>query len=95
MKGGLLHGLSAAVLGQVTFANGVPSVSNYRVAKADDTPIIAVTIVSGKAPTAAAPGGFGETGVPCVAPAIANAFAKLTKTRLRSLSFYPGASMGD
>lgn len=98
MEGGLLHGLSAAMWGQVTFANGVPSVSNfsnYRVAKAGDTPAIAVTIVGGTGPTAAAPGGVGETGVPCVAPAIANAFAKLTKTRLRTLPFYPGASMGD
>ncbi len=98
MEGGLPHGLSAAMLGQVIFANGVPSVShfsNYRVAKAGDTAIIAVTIVSGTGPTAAAPGGVGETAVPCVDPAIANAFAKLTKTRLRTLPFYPGASMGD
>jgi len=34
---------------------------------------------------AIAVGGVGETGVPCIAPAIANAYAKLTGTRVRAL----------
>ena len=41
----------------------------------------------------AAPGGVGETGVPCVAPAIANAWAKLSGQRIRTLPFYSGATM--
>jgi len=94
MQGGVVHGLSAALWGQVTFANGVPSVNNfnnYRVMRLSDMPAISVTIV----PSTAAPGGVGETGVPCVAPALANAYAKLTGTRVRTLPFYPGATMGD
>jgi len=33
--------------------------------------------------------------VPPIAPAVANAYAKLTGTRLRSLPFFPGAGMSD
>jgi isoquinoline 1-oxidoreductase subunit beta len=44
-------------------------------------------------PSTAAPGGVGETGVPCVAPAVANAWARLTGTRVRTLPFSPGATM--
>ena len=36
-------------------------------------------------PSTAAPGGIGETGVPCVAPALANAYANLTGKRIRTL----------
>jgi isoquinoline 1-oxidoreductase beta subunit len=36
-------------------------------------------------PRAAAPGGVGEPGVPPIAPAIANAWARLTGVRKRSL----------
>jgi isoquinoline 1-oxidoreductase beta subunit len=94
IQGGINHGLSATLWGQVTFANGVPNVNNfnnYRVLKLQEMPPVSVTIV----PSAAAPGGIGETGVPCVAPAVANAYAKLTGTRVRTLPFYPGATMGD
>ena len=98
MQGGILHGLSAALWGQVLFSAGVPNVSNfnnYRVAKMNDTPAIQVSIVNGTGANAAAPGGVGETGVPCLAPAVANAYARLTGTRLRTLPFFPGATMGD
>ncbi len=57
-----------------------------------DMPQVALAIV----PSTEAPGGVGETGVPCVVPAVANAWAKLTGTRLRKLPFYPCAKMrGD
>ena len=54
-------------------------------------PVVSVKIVS----STAAPGGVGETGVPCVAPAVANAWAKLTGVRVRTLPFFPGATMSD
>ncbi|MBI1198080.1 MAG: molybdopterin-dependent oxidoreductase [Phenylobacterium sp.] len=93
IQGGVIHGLSAAMWGQVLFAGGkanVTNFNNYRLAKAGDVPDIKVSIVASEA----APGGVGETGVPCVAPAMANAYAKLTGQRLRKLPFYPGATMG-
>lgn len=94
MQGGLLHGMSAAMWHQQTFVGGKAQVTNfnrYPVVKMGNMPEIAVKIVS----STAAPGGVGETGVPCVAPALANAWAKLTGTRLRTLPFYPGRTMGD
>ena len=94
MQGGVAHGLSAAMWGQVLFKAGVPQVSNfnqYRLVKLADMPTVSVKIIDSNA----APGGVGETGVPCVAPAVANAFAKLTGNRVRSLPFYPGATMED
>lgn len=94
VMGGIAHGLSAALWGQVTFVNGVTNVknfSNYRMARMGDMPQVSVKIV----PSTQSPGGVGETGVPCVAPAIANAYARLTGTRVRTLPFAPGATMGD
>jgi isoquinoline 1-oxidoreductase beta subunit len=94
MQGGLLHGLSAAMWHQQTFINGKAQISNfnrYPIVKINQAPDIAVKIVT----STEAPGGVGETGVPCVAPAIANAWAKLTGVRLRTLPFYPGRTMGD
>ena len=94
IQGGIAHGISAPMWGEVKFVKGVPQVSNfnrYRMLKISEMPEVAVKIVT----STEAPGGVGETGVPCVAPAIANAWAKLTATRLRTLPLYPGATMGD
>ena len=95
IQGGIAHGISATMWGGVTFVKGVPQVSNfntYRMLKIAEMPDVAVKIVT----SSESPGGVGETGVPCVAPAITNAWAKLTATRLRTLPLYPGsATMGD
>ena len=94
IQGGVAHGLSATLWGEVKFAAGVPSVrnfSNYRMMRRAEMPLVSVAIV----PSTAAPGGVGETGVPCLAPAVANAYAKLTGNRVRTLPFYPGATMSD
>ncbi|MEI8177814.1 molybdopterin cofactor-binding domain-containing protein [Aestuariivirga sp.] len=97
MQGGLVHGIYSALYSRVTFAKGVPSVqnfSNYRVLTPRDMPKVTVDILQGD-PTTAAPGGIGEAGVPCVAPAIANAYARLTGKRVRELPFHPGMTMSD
>ena len=94
VQGGIAHGLSAALWGQVTFAAGAPNVvnfSNYRVLRLKEMPPVAITIVA----STAAPGGVGDTGGPCVAPALSNAYDKLTNNRVRTLPFYPGATMSD
>ena len=94
VQGGVAHGLSATLWGQALFKNGVPNLinfSNSRVLRRSEMPVVSVKIVS----STAAPGGVGETGVPCVAPAVANAWARLTGVRVRTLPFFPGATMSD
>jgi len=39
-------------------------------------------------------GGVGELGVPTLAPALANAVFKLCGQRVRTLPFFPNATMG-
>ena len=93
MQGGIAHGLAAAMWHQATFVAGVPKVrnfNNYPYLKLQTMPTVSIKLVT----STAAPGGVGETAVPVVAPAVANAWAKLTNTRLRSLPFYPGTTMG-
>jgi isoquinoline 1-oxidoreductase beta subunit len=41
------------------------------------------------------PSGIGEPGVPPLAPALANAYARLTGIRVRTLPFFPGSGMSD
>ncbi len=94
LQGGLVHGLSAALWGQVTFVNGMAQVrnfDNYRLLRMAEMPVVKSTIIQ----SSASPGGVGETPVPVVAPALANAIANLTGTRLRNLPLYPGANMGE
>lgn len=93
MQGGIFHGLSAALWGQVTFTGGKASArnfSNYRVLRMNEAPVISVRIVQTGAPL----GGVGEPGVPPIAPAVANAYARLTGTRVRALPFFSGGRMG-
>ena len=93
LQGGLIHGLNATLWQQAIFNNGVAATRNYdtyKVARLNDVPVIATAIV----PSNAAPGGVGETGVPCVAPAICNAWATLTGQRLRTLPLFPGSTLG-
>jgi isoquinoline 1-oxidoreductase beta subunit len=95
MQGGIIQGISAALWGQTTFTNGRASSSNFsntRVLRMKETPAIQVQVIqSGLANL----GGVGEVGVPVVAPALANAWARLTGNRVRTLPFFPAAnSMG-
>ena len=84
MQGGIVHGMTAALWGHMNFSRGVASPHNfdeYRMTRMRDMPVIAVSIM----PSTDAPGGVGEPGVPPIAPAIANAWARLTGTRKRAL----------
>jgi isoquinoline 1-oxidoreductase beta subunit len=94
LQGGIIQGISAALWGQTTFSSGRASsrnFSNTRVLRMRETPSITVRIISSGLGNL---GGIGEVGVPLAAPAIANAHARLTGTRVRTLPFFPGAGMG-
>jgi isoquinoline 1-oxidoreductase beta subunit len=92
MQGGIVHGLSAALWGQVTFTQGVANQTNfnkYRSLRLSEMPDVTVKILPNQNP----PTGVGEPGVPPVAPALANAYARLTGVRVTTLPFFPGATM--
>jgi isoquinoline 1-oxidoreductase subunit beta len=84
VESSVVFGLSAALAGAITFANGQPQQSNfgdYPVLRMAQAPQVDTIIM----PSAAPPEGMGEPAVPPVAPAVANAVFKLTGQRLRSL----------
>jgi len=94
MQGGFIQGISSALWGQTTWASGKASsrnFSNTRVLRMAETPAITVQIIQSGMSNL---GGVGEAGVPLAAPAIANAYARLTGTRVRTLPFFPAATMG-
>jgi isoquinoline 1-oxidoreductase beta subunit len=91
MQGGMVHGLASILWGQVKFANGVADVKNfnrYRMLLMREMPQTTVTIVKSGTPT----GGTGEPATPPIGPAVANAYAKLTGIRVRSLPMFPNAA---
>ena len=100
LTGGIVHGLNAALYGQQTFTNGAAQANNFnrsRMIRLGEMPRVDVTIIpapSGGTSRTVNIGGAGELGVPTLAPALANAYAKLTGVRVRSLPFFPGAQMG-
>ena len=78
--------MSGALKEEISFASGAVQQSNfhdYQVIRQNELPLIQVKVIV----TDNAPGGVGECGLPPVAPAIANAVAKLTGKRLRHLPF--------
>ena len=94
VQGGIAHGLSAALWGQVTFDHGRASArnfSNYRVLRMGEMPLVSVKVIQ----SGEAIGGIGEVAVPPIGPAVANALFALTGQRVRSLPFFPGATMGE
>ena len=86
MEGGIGFGLSAALWSEVTLVQGRVQERNfddYRPLRIMEMPAVEVHIV----PSGAAPTGVGEPGVPPIAPAVANAFFRLTAQRVRRLPF--------
>ncbi|MGO9172821.1 MAG: molybdopterin cofactor-binding domain-containing protein [Rhodomicrobium sp.] len=86
MEGGVGFGLSAALFGAIDLKDGRVVQSNfdsYRQLRINEMPRVEVHIV----PSAQHPTGVGEPGVPPIAPAVANAWAKLTGARVRDLPF--------
>ncbi len=84
IEGGIIYGLTAALYGRVSFANGRAEQHNfdsYRLLGLADAPSIAVTIIASDA----APGGVGEPGTPPIAAAVANAIFAAGGGRRRDL----------
>ena len=85
MEGGVIWGLSAAVSGRASFAGGWGVERNFDTQPLmglADAPEIETVILTNPAHPL---GGVGEAGVPCAAPALANAVAASGGRRLRDL----------
>ena len=84
--GAVVFGLGNALTERITFKNGLVQQANYNdylVPKMNEIPRIHIELLpSGTRPTA-----VGQTAAVLVAPAIANAFAKLSGKRLRHMPF--------
>jgi isoquinoline 1-oxidoreductase beta subunit len=89
IEGGIIWGLSSALMGQITFKNGAAQQSSYRdfeVARMKDAPEIEVHIVPSER---SEPSGMGEPPVPPIVPAIVNAVFAATGKRIRRLPIRP------
>jgi isoquinoline 1-oxidoreductase beta subunit len=85
VEGGLLFGLSAAAWGEVVLGDRGEIVTQnfdrYPLVRMRSVPAIEVHLID----STESPTGVGEVSVPSVAPALANAIAALTDTRIREL----------
>jgi isoquinoline 1-oxidoreductase beta subunit len=84
LEGGVVFGLSAALHGEITIANGRVEQSNfndYRVQRLSECPRIETYLIA----SGEEPGGVGETGTACIAAAVCNAIHAATGKRIRSL----------
>lgn len=86
IEGAVIQGLSTAMFNAQILTQGAPSRRNfdtYRMAKLNEAPVQIVTQIIQS--DQAKKGGVGEPGLPPIAPAIANALAKLNNVRYRDL----------
>jgi isoquinoline 1-oxidoreductase beta subunit len=93
IEGGVVFGLSAALKGEITIAQGAAQQTNfdgYDLVRMPEAPTVEVHMVESGADL----GGIGEPGVPPIAPAVANAVFAATGIRLRKLPFDLSAAEG-
>jgi isoquinoline 1-oxidoreductase beta subunit len=84
MESGIVFGLTALLYGEITFEHGRVRQRNfhdYPMLRIHEMPTVEVHIV----PSSEKMGGVGETGVPPIAPAVANAVFAITGKRIRRL----------
>lgn len=84
LQSGVIFGLSAAMFGEITFANGAVEQTNfhqYEAVRMGQSPKIHVKVLEGGGPIR----GVGEPGTPPAAPALANAIFNATGQRIREL----------
>lgn len=88
IRGGVIMGLSAALLEEVRFRGGGVESSNFKdypILRMSDAPQVEVHILKSGEPM----GGVGEPGLPPIAPAVANGVFRATGLRLRELPLTP------
>lgn len=86
IESGIVFGLSSA-MGKISFKDGEVRQNNfhdYPILRINQTPAIETHIIDSDEN----PGGVGELGVPCVAPALANAMYQATGERIKSLPMF-------
>jgi isoquinoline 1-oxidoreductase subunit beta len=86
VSGGMVYGLSAAIRGEITFADGMVEQQNfwdYEPLRMVECPPITVQVLENLGHIT----GVGEPGTPPAAPALGNAIFALTGQRLRDLPF--------
>jgi isoquinoline 1-oxidoreductase subunit beta len=84
MESGIVYGLTAALYGEITIADGAVVQSNfhdYPLLRFDEMPDVETHIINGGGPM----GGAGEPSTPGIAPALTNAIFAATGVRIRSL----------
>jgi isoquinoline 1-oxidoreductase len=95
VDGAIAMGVGGALFEQIEFADGKIAsnrLSNYRVPRFADMPVIETVLLDRKDLT---PAGAGETPIMAVAPAIGNAIFDATGQRIRSLPMTPGNKMPE
>jgi isoquinoline 1-oxidoreductase beta subunit len=89
LESAITYGLSAALYGEITYADGKPQQANfdtYQVIRMQESPLVEAHIL----PSKEAPSGVGEPGLPPIAPAVGNAIFALTQKRVRRLPMIRG-----
>ena len=84
VESGIVYGLTAALYGEISIANGAVEQSNfhdYSSLRMSEAPEIETHIIN----SGATIGGAGEPGTPPIAPALANAIFNATGSRIRQL----------
>jgi len=88
IEGAIVYGLTAALKGEITIANGRVEQGNfndYDMVRMNEMPKVEVHIVE----SLDGPGGVGEPGTPPIAPAVCNAIFAATGKPVRSLPIKP------
>src|SRR5215469_15671187 len=88
IEGGIIYGLTAALKGEITIANGRVDQANfndYDMLRINEAPQLEVHIVESND----ASGGIGEPGTPPIAPAVCNAIFAATGKPVRRLPIRP------
>ncbi|MEI6663619.1 MAG: molybdopterin cofactor-binding domain-containing protein [Actinomycetes bacterium] len=92
VESGVIQGMAAAMWQEMPFSAGAPTKRNfgaYPMMRMSSAPAISTIIMPANGNP---PSGVGEPGVPPIAPAIGNAIAALTGTRLRAMPLLPNSA---